>query len=167
MLIFIAGAISRAFFVGRILKLVENLTANTESEVDDILLESLKKPCTVVWTSQDVKIVRKIDDDGHLGDKRIELINDLLKDYEKELLDIGANVNCLKKKEIDHVYEGPDKQQYFMPLKVFLELKDNYQPISIYSRIWTLDSFIKQGNVNVESLNKYKREMTTERIAKL
>ena len=44
LLIFIAGAISRAFFVGRILKLVENLTANTESEVDDILLESLKKP---------------------------------------------------------------------------------------------------------------------------
>ena len=44
LLIFIAGAISRAFFVGRILKWVENLTANTESEVDDILLESLKKP---------------------------------------------------------------------------------------------------------------------------
>ena len=44
LLIFITGAISRAFFVGRILKWVENLTAHTESEVDDILLESLKKP---------------------------------------------------------------------------------------------------------------------------
>lgn len=44
LLIFLTGAISRAFFVGRILKWVENLTANTESEVDDILLESLKKP---------------------------------------------------------------------------------------------------------------------------
>ena len=128
--------------------------------LDDSLTESLKKPSTVVWTSQDVKIVRKIDDDGLLGEKRIELINDLLKDYEKELLDIGANVNCLKKKEIDHLYEGPDNQQYFMPLKVFFELKDDYQPISIYSRIWTLDSFIKQGNVNVESLNKYKKEMS-------
>ena len=128
--------------------------------LDDSLIESLKKPCTVVWTSQDVKIVRKIDIDGRLGDKRIELINDLLKDYEKELLDIGANVNCLKKKEMDHLYEGPDNQQYFMPLKVFLEQKDDYQPISIHSRIWTLDSFIKRGNVNVESLNKYKREMS-------
>ena len=44
MLIFIAGAISRAFFVGRVLKWLEKLTAHTESEVDDVLLESLKKP---------------------------------------------------------------------------------------------------------------------------
>ena len=44
MLIFIAGAISRAFFVGRVLKSLEKLTAHTESEVDDVLLESLKKP---------------------------------------------------------------------------------------------------------------------------
>ena len=44
MLIFIAGAISRALFVGRVLKWLEQLTAHTESEVDDVLLKSLKKP---------------------------------------------------------------------------------------------------------------------------
>jgi MscS family membrane protein len=44
MLIFIAGAISRAFFVGRVINWLENLTANTASEIDDVLLESLKKP---------------------------------------------------------------------------------------------------------------------------
>ena len=44
MLIFIAGAISRAFFVGRVLNWLEKLTAHTDSEVDDVLLESLKKP---------------------------------------------------------------------------------------------------------------------------
>jgi MscS family membrane protein len=44
MLIFIAGAISRAFFVGRVLKWLERLTAHTDSEIDDVLLESLKKP---------------------------------------------------------------------------------------------------------------------------
>ena len=44
MLIFIAGAISRAFFVGRVLKWLEKLTAHTASEIDDVLLESLKKP---------------------------------------------------------------------------------------------------------------------------
>ena len=43
-LIFITGAIARAFFVGSILKRVEKLTADTESEIDDVLLESLKKP---------------------------------------------------------------------------------------------------------------------------
>ena len=42
--IFIAGAITRAFLVGRILKKLERLTSNTESEIDDVLLESLKKP---------------------------------------------------------------------------------------------------------------------------
>ena len=44
MLIFIAGAIFRAFFVGRALKWMEKLTAHTDSEIDDVLLESLKKP---------------------------------------------------------------------------------------------------------------------------
>ncbi|MBC8222798.1 MAG: mechanosensitive ion channel family protein [SAR86 cluster bacterium] len=44
MLIFIAGAIFRAFFVGRVLKWMEKLTAHTDSEIDDVLLESLKKP---------------------------------------------------------------------------------------------------------------------------
>ena len=44
MLIFIAGAIFRAFFVGRVLNWMEKLTAHTDSEIDDVLLESLKKP---------------------------------------------------------------------------------------------------------------------------
>ena len=44
LLIFIAGAITRAFFVGSVLKRLEKLTADTESEIDDVLLESLKKP---------------------------------------------------------------------------------------------------------------------------
>ena len=44
LLIFIAGAISRAFFVGRVLKWLENITSQTDSEIDDVLLQSLKKP---------------------------------------------------------------------------------------------------------------------------
>lgn len=44
MLIFISGAIFRAFFVGRVLQWMGKLTAHTDSEIDDILLESLKKP---------------------------------------------------------------------------------------------------------------------------
>ena len=43
-LIFIAGAISRAFFVGRVLKWLESFTASTESEIDDVLVESFRKP---------------------------------------------------------------------------------------------------------------------------
>ena len=44
LLIFIAGAITRAFFVGSVLKRLQRLTDDTESEIDDVLLESLKKP---------------------------------------------------------------------------------------------------------------------------
>ena len=44
MLIFVAGALTRAILLGRVLKWLEGLTANTESEVDDVLLEALKKP---------------------------------------------------------------------------------------------------------------------------
>jgi MscS family membrane protein len=44
LLILLAGAISRAFFVGRVLKWLENLTSQTDSEIDDVLLKSLKKP---------------------------------------------------------------------------------------------------------------------------
>ena len=44
LVILIAGAISRAFFVGRVLNWLEKLTDQTDSEVDDVLLESLKKP---------------------------------------------------------------------------------------------------------------------------
>ncbi|KRP00637.1 MAG: mechanosensitive ion channel protein MscS, partial [SAR86 cluster bacterium BACL1 MAG-120924-bin88] len=43
-LIFIGGAIVRAFFVGSTMARLEKLTSDTESEVDDVLLESLRKP---------------------------------------------------------------------------------------------------------------------------
>ena len=43
-LIFIVGAISRAFFVGRVLKWLQSITAKTDSEIDDVLLQSFRKP---------------------------------------------------------------------------------------------------------------------------
>jgi len=44
LLIFIAGAIARALFVGRVMKRLEKFTSNTQSEIDDVLLESLRRP---------------------------------------------------------------------------------------------------------------------------
>jgi len=132
--------------------------------LDESLAESLKKPCAVVWASQDVKSVRKIDIDGQLGKKRGELLSTILVDYENELLDIGANVNCLKKRDInedvDLIKWQHNDKEYFMPLEVYLKSKDDYELICIHSRIWTLDSFIKHGQVNLESINKYKRDMS-------
>ena len=48
MLIFIAGAIARALFTNKVLKWLEGLTTNTESEIDDVLLASLKKPLGLI-----------------------------------------------------------------------------------------------------------------------
>ena len=42
MVIFIAGAITRAIFTSRVLNWLEKLAANTESEVDDVLFEAIK-----------------------------------------------------------------------------------------------------------------------------
>ena len=68
----------------------------------------------------------------------------LLNDYESELLNLGANVRCiLKGEKYDVNNQGHDS--YFMPLSVFLKNKDKYQLESLYSRIWTLDSFSKLG----------------------
>ena len=62
--------------------------------IDESLVETLKKPCSVIWTTQDDQNAERIDTDGLLGIKKAELNVDLLKDYEKELLDLGANVRC-------------------------------------------------------------------------
>lgn len=44
LLILVSSGIVRALLIGRILKKLELITVNTESEIDDVLLESLKKP---------------------------------------------------------------------------------------------------------------------------
>ena len=41
MLIFVIGATSRAFLIGKVLRWLEGLTAQTASDVDAVLLESL------------------------------------------------------------------------------------------------------------------------------
>ena len=127
---------------------------------DESLIEPLKRPCSLIWTSQDDQNVERIDTDGLLGMKKAELNNELLKDYESEFLDLGTNVRCTLKGKL---YDINDKghQDYFMPIDVFLESKDKYQLNALYSRIWTLDSFFENGKVNLEAINKYKREMGT------
>ena len=74
--------------------------------------------------------------------EKAELNNELLKNYESEFLDLGTNVRCTLKGKL---YDINDKghQDYFMPIDVFLESKDKYQLNTLYSRIWTLDSFLK------------------------
>ena len=128
--------------------------------IDDSLIETLKKPCSVIWTTQDDQNAERIDTDGLLSLKKAQLNADLLNDYESELLNLGANVRCiLKGEKYDVNNQGHDS--YFMPLSVFLKNKDKYQLESLYSRLWTLDSFSKLGKIDLDALSQYKKETIT------
>ena len=124
------------------------------------MTETLKKPCSVIWTTQDDQNAERIDIDGQLGLKKAALNVELLQDYEKELIELGANVRCTLKGEVYDLNQW-DNETYFMPLKVFLEEQDKYSLQSIFSRFWTLDAFFNRGKVNLEALNLYKKESVT------
>ena len=46
-------------------------------------------------------------------------------------------------------------------LNKYIELEDEYEVINIYSRIWPVDEFYNDGNLNVDALAKYERETVT------
>jgi len=127
--------------------------------IDESLIEILNKPASLIWTSIDDQWAAKIDIDGTLGQKRIEIFSDMLKDYQKELLDLGANVRCVPN-DAPEDFDG-DKDGFFMPLKKFLKEKNKYTITAIYTRIWPVDSFYKNGGINLEAINQYEKEMIT------
>ena len=127
-------------------------------------LETLKKPSSIIWTTQDDQNAEKIDLDGSLGRKKAELNASLLESYEKELLDLGANVRCsLSANKFDGKLDEVrwDHETYFMPLEKFLEVRDEYSLESLYSRLWPLDAFYNGGTIDMDALAKYERESVT------
>ncbi len=132
--------------------------------IHESLVETLKKPCSIIWTTQDDQNAEKIDLDGSLGRKKAELNASLLESYEKELLELGANVRCTLSTnkfhgKLDEVRW--DHETYFMPLEKFLEVKDEYSLESLYSRLWPLDAFYNGGTIDMDALSKYERESVT------
>ena len=132
--------------------------------IHESLVETLKKPCSIIWTTQDDQNAEKIDLDGSLGRKKAELNASLLESYEKELLELGANVRCtLSTNKFDGKLDEVrwDHETYFMPLEKFLEVKDEYSLESLYSRLWPLDAFYNGGTIDMDALSKYERESVT------
>lgn len=129
--------------------------------IEESLINDLSKPATLVWTTTDDKWVAKIDLDGSITQKRVELNMALIEKYEKEFLSLGVNVRChLSNKSIinEDIFDNEDS---IMPLEKFLEEKGKYTASSIFSRIWPIDSFYNNGRVNLEAVAQYEREMTT------
>ena len=124
--------------------------------IDESLIEASKKPASILWTTQDDQSAAKIDIDGSLGRKKAELNQNLLQDYESELLELGTNVRCTPKNA-----EGTDENQYFMPVEKFLTLQDEYNLEDLYSRLWPVDSYYENGKILTDVISKYEKEMVT------
>lgn len=122
--------------------------------IDESLVDSLKKPSSIMWTTQDDQWVAKIDLDGSLGKKKAELNAALVEQYQKELIDLGANLRCTPVGA-----DGTDDDQHFMPLKKYLEVQDDFEVESVYSRVWPVDAFYKKGKIMFDVINQYEREM--------
>jgi len=124
--------------------------------IDKSLIETSKKPASILWTTQDDQWAAKIDIDGSIARKKAELNQNLLKDYESELLELGTNVRCTPKGA-----EGTDEDQHFMPAEKFLTLQDDYNLESLYSRLWPVDSYYKNGKILTDVISQYEKEMVT------
>ena len=118
----------------------------------------LNKTVSVMWTSVDDKRLEKIDIDNVLILKRREFNKELIIKYEKELIELGANVKLIP---IDFIDDSSDQVEHFMPFESYLEVKDQYIIGQIYSRLWTVEMFYENGRLNIHAVEKYEKEMLT------
>ena len=134
------------------------------NNIDNSIENDARKKCSVIWPTMDVDTANKIDIDGSINAKRVELQRGLFTNYREELLKLGANVKCSSNKyyglKFNKTLDGVD-ESYLMPLKKYIELEDEYEVINIYSRIWPVDKFYNDGNLNLDTLAKYERETVT------
>jgi predicted nucleic acid-binding Zn-ribbon protein len=134
------------------------------NNIDNSIEDDARKKCSVIWPTIDVDTANKIDIDGSINAKRVELQRGLFTNYREELLKLGANVKCSPNKyyglKFNKTLDGVD-ESYLMPLKKYIELEDEYEVINIYSRIWPVDKFYNDGNLNLDTLAKYERETVT------
>ena len=48
-----------------------------------------------------------------------------------------------------NIEESWKPETYLMPLRKYIDLEDQYEIINFYSRIWTLDAFYDNGELNM------------------
>lgn len=118
----------------------------------------LNKPVSVMWTSVDDKRLEKIDIDNVLILKRREFNKELILKYEKELIELGANVKLIP---IEYIDNPSDQVEHFMPFESFLEVRNQYIIGQIYSRLWTVEMFYENGQLIITAVEKYEKEMLT------
>ncbi len=120
------------------------------------LKETLKKPVSVIWTSVDDKRIEKLDEMPMLEMKRRVLSKAFIDDYARQLSELGANIKIIPKSELER---AGDKVNILVPISFYLERRDEFEIAQIYSRFWIVDDFYENGQVSIEAIEKYEREM--------
>ena len=88
--------------------------------------------------------------------KRREFNKNLIEKYEKEFLDMGANVKVIR---IEHIDNPGDDVDLFIPISEYVMRKDELVIGQIYSRLWSVTDFYENGRVKREAIEQYEREM--------
>tara|TARA_B110000196_G_scaffold176082_1_gene151031 strand:- start:1039 stop:3468 length:2430 start_codon:yes stop_codon:yes gene_type:complete len=127
------------------------------NNIHESLIEDLKKPLSVIWTTQTDTVSQKIDLDGSLNKKKNEIDTNLMNQYQDQLIDLGINIKCTPK----GIDTGSDKVDWIMPIKEYLEVQDEYYITSLYSRFWPVDAYYSNGEIIPEMIYKYEKEVKT------
>jgi hypothetical protein len=124
--------------------------------IDPKLKKILENPISVIWTSVDDKRIEKIDTENKLILKRREYNRNLIEKYEKEFLEMEANVKVIL---IEHINNPGDYADLFIPVSEYVKRKDDFAVGQIYSRLWNINDFYDNGRVKRETVEQYEREM--------
>lgn len=124
--------------------------------IDPDLKKILENSVSVIWTSLDDKRLEKVDIDNVLVLKRREFNRSLIEKYEKEFLEMDANVTVTP---IEYIDNPGNDVGLFIPMSEYVRRKDELVIGQIYSRLWSISDFYENGRVKREAIEQYEREM--------
>ena len=119
-----------------------------------------------MWPSIDVKYAAKIDPDVILLTEYKRLIRVMLEENLDVFNKVGANIQCI---------DTNTGQNDTIPLEYYLDNKDrfninvddksyalleNSESFNLFSKIWTIDDFMRDGMINYDNVTKFERDIS-------
>jgi hypothetical protein len=122
-------------------------------------------PCVIIWPTWDRVMLARIDD-GKLFSKYLELMREMLRDYEEELINLGTHVGCYNRTE-DSWDEIPvaeyarNRENYLIEGPMFDTPDPSEDGFRIHSRIWNVIDFMENGELSFDKIARFEKEMIT------
>ena len=130
--------------------------------------DKIAKPCVLTWPTTDDDTVAKIDLDGRLTDKCIELRRQLVSDYKKELTKLGATVSCIDESGYiggipieEYIRNETEYRKWYDEKTAGADVITKLEGFGIFSSIWNITDFMDDGNFSFEKMNKFEKEIAT------